>query len=201
MIPPLPLAHGTIEGIGDLWNGVLHPLRSPVQLMVLCALALVAGQRTKIAPPLIAFLLASVGGIGFSLLGPRLGLPEVPPLIPCVLAGLAGVLVAARIPLKRGALLGLFATGGFVLGWDSGQDPSTPWVLFKLLLGAWIGLAVALLNFANYAAMCPKRPLIKIGFRVLGSWVVASSVLFLAFTLRAARSSDAPPQIAPEQKG
>ena len=201
MIPPLPLAHGTIEGIGDLWNGVLHPLRSPVQLMVLCALALVAGQRTKIAPPLIAFLLASVGGIGFSLLGPRLGLPEVPPLLPCVLAGLAGVLVAARIPLQRFALLSLFVAGGFVLGWDSGQDPSTPWVLFKLLLGAWIGLAVALLNFANYAVMCPKRPWIKIGFRVLGSWVVASSILFLAFTLRAARSSDAPPQTAPEQKG
>ncbi len=201
MIPPLTLAHGTIEGIGDLWNGVLHPLRSPVQLMELCALALVAGQRTKIAAPLIAFLLASVGGIGFSLLGPRLGLSEAPPLIPCVLAGLTGVMVAARIPLKRGALLSLFAASGFVLGWDSGQDPVAPWVMFKLLLGAWIGLAVALLNFANYAAICPKRPWIKIGFRVLGSWVVASSILFLAFTLRATHSSNSPPQTAPEQKG
>jgi hydrogenase/urease accessory protein HupE len=200
VIPPLPLAHGTIEGIGDLWNGVLHPLRSPIQLMVLCALALVAGQRTKIAPLLIAFLLASVGGIVFSLLGPQLGLPEVPPLIPCVLAGVAGVMVAARTPLKRGALLSLFAAGGFVLGWDSGQDPSAPWVMFKLLLGAWIGLAVALLNFANYAAICPKRPWIKIGFRVLGSWVIASSILFLAFTLRGAPSNKAPQQTAPEQK-
>jgi len=169
--------------------------------MELCALALVAGQRTKIAPPLIAFLLASVGGLGFSLLGPRLGLPEAPPLVPCVLAGLSGLMVAARIPLKRVALLSLFAAGGFVLGWDSGQDPSPPWVMFKLLLGAWIGLAVALLNFANYAAMCPKRPWIKIGFRVLGSWVIASSILFLAFTLRAVHSRNAPQQTAPEQKG
>ena len=113
---------------------------------------------------------------------------------------MAGVIVAARIPLKRGALLSLFAASGFVLGWDSGQDPSTPWVLFKLLLGAWIGLAVTLLNLANYAAMCPKRPWIKIGVRVLGSWVVASSILFLAFTLKGAPSSNAPQKIASDQK-
>jgi len=201
VIPPLPIAHGTIEGIGDLWNGVLHPLRSPAHLMVLCGLALVAGQRTKITPPLIAFLLASAGGIGFSLLGPRLGIPEALPLLPCVLAGLAGVIAAARIPLRSVALLGLFAAGGFVLGWDSGQDPAEPWVMFKLLLGAWIGLAVALLNFANYAAMCPKRPWTKIGFRVLGSWVLASSILFLAFTMRVTRPNAAPTESAPNQKG
>ncbi|NBV85384.1 MAG: hypothetical protein EBS01_03775, partial [Verrucomicrobia bacterium] len=56
MIDPIPLAHGTIDGIGDIWNGILHPLREPAHLLVVLGLALLAAQRSRITPPLIAFL-------------------------------------------------------------------------------------------------------------------------------------------------
>jgi hydrogenase/urease accessory protein HupE len=176
----LPIAHGTLEGIGDLWNGVLHPLRSPAQLMVLCGLALLAGQRVRIRMLLTVFLVTSALGAAFTVLG----WPEPPTFLPCIIAGVTGVFAAARLPLRRNVQLALFAAAGFVLGWDSGQDPAPAWVTFKLLFGVWIGLAVIMLNLANYAVICPRKQWVKVGFRVLASWVVASSILFLAFSLR-----------------
>ena len=184
MIAPIPLAHGTIDGIGDIWNGILHPLREPAHLLVVLGLALLAAQRSRITPPLIAFLGASAAGLAFTLIGPRLGFNRPPDYLPCSIAGMAGVGAAARLPLSRLAITALFATGAFVIGWDSGQESTDPVALLKLLAGSWIGLAVMILNSANYASNCPKKLWIKVGFRVLGSWVAACSILYLAFTFR-----------------
>ena len=185
MTSEIPLAHGTIEGIGDLWNGILHPLREPAHIMVLCGLALIAGQRSRIKTQIVFFLAASAAGIAFTLVGPRFALSQPPQYLPSAVAGLTGAIVSTRLPLSLTAKTSLFAAAAFILGWDSGQDATDPLTLFKLLAGSWIGLAVVILNLANYASLCPKKQWAKIGFRVLGSWVAAASILFLAFTLRA----------------
>ncbi len=175
------IAHGSIDGVGDFWNGVYHPLRCPAHLLVLAGMALFAGQRARFKNPMMAFLGAAVVGLFLTQLP---GVPELPSVVPAAVAAVLGVLVALRKSLPQVLGIGLFAIGGLSLGWDSAPEQGSGWVVFKLLLGTWTGLALLSLNLVHYAAMVPKRPLLKVGFRVLGSWACAISALNLALTLR-----------------
>lgn len=177
----LPLAHGSIEGIGDLWNGALHPLRSPAQMMVLLGLGLFLGQRRRLRGNVGVFLLAVLFGLALT---QWRAIPEPPAYLLCLLSVLVGAFVALRKPFPARVERFLFAASGFLLGWDSQPEEGTFWSTLKVLLGVWIGLAVLLLNFGNYARMVPKKAWVKIGFRVLGSWILAVSILYLAFSLR-----------------
>ena len=177
----LILAHGSIEGVGDLWNGLLHPLRSPAHLLVLLTLGLLGGQNSRNKPAIIAFLAASFAGL--CCIGGAI-VPEPPAWLPSLISGLLGVLAAISLTTPVLAECLLFAVAGLVLGLDSAPDGATGWALFKILLGVWVGLAVLVLNLVNYAAMCPKKRWIAIAFRILGSWVAAISALSLALSLK-----------------
>lgn len=181
MSTPLLLAHGSIEGIGELWNGLLHPLRSPAHLLVLAGLGLFAGQRWSLRPFVSAFLIASIVGLTLT---QWQAAPDPPAFLPCTLSAALGAIVALRKPLPRPLSLLLFACSGFTLGWDSTPEAASAWNTFKMLLGVWAGLAVLLLNLAGYAKMPRRRPWVKIAFRVAGSWIMAISLLSLALALR-----------------
>ena len=43
--PQLAHAHSPIEGIGDFYNGMLHPLLVPSHVLLLLALGLLRGQQ------------------------------------------------------------------------------------------------------------------------------------------------------------
>ena len=43
--PGTALAHGSIEGIGDFYSGILHPALVPAHLLVLLSLGLLLGQQ------------------------------------------------------------------------------------------------------------------------------------------------------------
>jgi hydrogenase/urease accessory protein HupE len=176
-----PIAHGSIEGLGDLWNGLLHPLRSPAQLLVLVGLGLFAGQRRRFRPFAVPFLCASVAGL--SLTQWKL-VPEPPVFLLCLVSAFVGLWVALRKPMPLIAGQLLFGAAGFVLGWDSTPETESLVSTVKVLLGVWAGLAVLLVNLASYAQMAPRRGGLKIAFRVLGSWILAISVLYLALNFR-----------------
>ena len=110
----------------------------------------------------------------------------VPAAVLFCIALCAGILVAleARISFWcRGALL---AVAAIALGMDSGVETGATAVVIKTLLGTWIGLVVGLATIAYYASLAAerKRKWISIGLRVAGSWIVAISLLLLAFSLR-----------------
>jgi hydrogenase/urease accessory protein HupE len=178
----LILAHGSLEGVNQLWNGVLHPLRSPAHWLVLLGLGLFAGQRQRFRRYVWAF----AGGMGAGLFGGIWGDGWVFPTgVPCGLAVLLGGVVVVRRALPEWLGWGIYGMAGAVMGWNSGPEDATGWeALLPMGLGAWVGGMAVLLNLANYAAMCPKRPWVKIAFRVLGSWIAAISVLYLALALR-----------------
>ncbi len=175
------LAHGSIEGIGDLWNGLLHPLRSPAHLLILVALGLLAGQRQHLRAPVVCFV--TVCGGTLILMG-LLGSSPPPAWFLSGLSAVLGVLLAGALPITRLAQTLVFGIAGLTLAADSTPDDAHGWVLFKNLIGVWIGLAVLILNLANYGAMCPRKPWVTIAFRVLGSWIAAVSILSLALNLR-----------------
>jgi hydrogenase/urease accessory protein HupE len=182
MLHLFPIAHGSIEGLGDLWNGVLHPLRSPAQVLVLLGLGLFAGQRRRLRPLAVSFLWASAAGFGLNLVWR--GIPEPPVFLLCVVSAFLGVWVAIRKPMPTAVAKLLFAVAGWVLAWDSLPEADSLWSAFKVSLGVWVGLAVILLNLGSYAQMAPKKGWVRTVFRVLGSWIMAISVLYLALSLR-----------------
>ncbi len=52
------------------------------------------------------------------------------------------------------------------------------------LLGTWVGLFLILVDVALYVSLLMKRKWAQIGVRVLASWIIAISLLVLAFALR-----------------
>ncbi len=177
----LPIAHGSIDGLGDVWNGVLHPLRSPAQCLVLLGLGLLAGQRFRFRAQILWFLTGAFGGLLQTQIP---NLPELPISALCLLSASLGAAVALRKPISKPTGILIFATAGWILGWDSIPEPAPVFKIAKLLVGIWVGLGLILSNLANYAALCPRKAWCKIAFRILGSWITAISFLYLAFSLR-----------------
>jgi len=183
-LPQMALAHSPIEGIGQFYSGLLHPLLVPAHALALVLFALLLGQAGISGmrmgyPPFLLFL-----GVGLILAGFNIPIGINRELALLGIALLCGSLVAFqwRPPV---ALLALVGTGlGLVMGADSGVDGLSRQQTFAALLGCWLGAVVALIVIAGVVELL-KRPWQRVAVRVLGSWGVASSVLVLALaTLR-----------------
>ena len=68
---------------------------------------------------------------------------------------------------------------------DSGVNPGTAgWATAKTLFATGLSLFVWVVNVAYYSSRLPTYQWMKIGVRVVGSWIVAIAFLMLAFSLR-----------------
>lgn len=180
MIPASALAHSPIEGIGEFYSGLLHPLFVPAHLLLVIASGLFVGQRgaKDNQPALFGFLAGVAVGLvaaGFSV-GDRI---EV-----FILAGGAaiGILVVARLDLNRFWCVSIVALAGLLLGMDSTQDALSGKEKFASLFGSGLGLYLLFLYPMALADMFTKRAWQTIGVRVIGSWIAASSLLVLALS-------------------
>jgi len=173
-------AHTAIEGIDALYNGILHPLIVPAHLLGLLALGLLTGQQRELriqrvlpiflVPLFVALLYVALGGV---LIVEQLLL---------LWAILCGSLVALKLSLPRWILWACLVGEGLLIGLDSvpmgleGKDR------FALLFGIFLGAGL----FLMYLAMIIQRlihPWQQIGVRVLGSWIIASSLLVLTLSI------------------
>jgi urease accessory protein len=176
-------AHAPVKGMGDLFNGLLHPLTTPAHLLIVLGLGLWIGQRTplNLKTPMLVFAPLSAA----ALLGTMTGaVTTVHPSFLLALALVAGALVALDKPLPTLWAGALFALAALGLGFDSGVDSTTTATVLKTLLGTWISLLLLVVDIAIYISLCTKKPWQKIGVRVVGSWIVAISLLVLAFALK-----------------
>nr|WP_241263229.1 HupE/UreJ family protein [Parahaliea mediterranea] len=178
-------AHSPIEGIGQFYGGLLHPLLVLPHALCLLAFALLVGQRGVRAmqvgyPPFLATLAIGLVLAGFSI---PLGIASEPVLL--TLTAACGVLVALQWspPLFAFTLLG--AVIGLVVGADSGVEGLSRQQTFAALLGCWLGAVVALIVIAGLVELF-TRPWQRVVVRVLGSWGSASAILVLALALRGA---------------
>lgn len=106
---------------------------------------------------------------------------------PPVLLGLAlgaAVLVALEKKIPPTGLHALLAVAALVIGLDSAVESSSTVSVLKTLAGTWISLGVLLADIAIYASFCTKKQWLKVGIRVIGSWIIAIALLVLAFSLR-----------------
>jgi hydrogenase/urease accessory protein HupE len=184
LVAPRAEAHLTSSGLGPFYDGLLHLLLTPGDLLLVIGLALYAGLRGRdsgramlIALP-CAWLAGGLYGLSFST---ELLLPVV-----ATLALLAvGLLLAADVPLPRSVLVLLAIVIGALQGLQNGSAMARSGGGLSALLGivsgcfAIVALLAALASTRNSGWQ-------RIALRVSGSWIAAIGLLMLGWTLRGA---------------
>lgn len=185
-MPSVALAHLVNSGLGPFYDGALHLLLSPGDLLGLVAAALLAGlcgsragRLTVIALP-AAWLLSGLIGLNLPV---TLDLPWLSVLSLVIL----GVLVAADLklpPIAIAALGGLYGVlHGLLNGSALAAIGAGPLSLFGIV--ATVVMVVLLVS----AAVIPlKAAWTRVAVRVAGSWVVAVGMLMVGWFIRGAAS-------------
>ena len=182
--PGVAQAHLVTSGLGPFYDGALHVLLSPGDLLGVLALAFWAGLRGAVAGRLavvvmpIAWLLAGMVGLAL----PMVLEPSWPGALSYLLVG---VLLAANLKLPPWGV-GALATGyGALHGLLNGSALAAIGADWPALLG--VVTTVCLLTLLISAAVVPLRAEWgHVVLRVMGSWVAAIGLLMLGWTLQSA---------------
>src|SRR6056297_2663516 len=115
-VPGVVRAHSPIEGVGEFYGGMLHPLLVPAHALALLVYSLLVGQRGIRAmhlayPAFMAALAVGLFAAGFSIAP---ALPSETLLL--VLADCCGLLVALHAPVPLFMFVPLGAVLGVVMG-------------------------------------------------------------------------------------
>jgi urease accessory protein len=177
------LAHVPIEGWGDFANGAVHPLLNPAHLLVLVGLALLLGQQVplKVQTPMLFFASAAAVSLALTVTG------FVPVISPPVIAAIAlclGVSVAVARPPHPHVIHAFCAVAGFILGLDSEVGTGGASAVAQTLVGTWLCMNLLTGYIALASSNAAGKPIAANAIRILGSWIVAISLLTLAFSLR-----------------
>lgn len=179
---PLPAeAHLTSTGMGPVYDGLLHLLLSPEDVIAVLALALFAGQRGAAHGRWVLFVLS-----GAWLVGGLSGLTTATihgAALTFVSFLLLGALLAADAALPLYAttalagLIGLFH--GYLNGGGMGPPADGALALLGLVFAVFVVVALA-----SSLVVSLRQQWHRIAVRVVGSWIVASGLLMLGWALR-----------------
>lgn len=181
LLPEIACAHILFEGFDNFYNGLFHPVFVPAHLLLLIAIGLFLGQKgledTQIA--LVSFWASVFVGliVAWFSLGYQI---EVFLLIN---TSIVGLLVAASPPIPLPWYVFIGIATGFLIGLDSSQDSLSGLDKILALLGSGVGISFFVLYPVILANKFNKKSWQRIGIRIVGSWVAASSFLVLAFTV------------------
>jgi len=175
-------AHLNSTGMGPFYDGLMHFLMSPEDIIPVLALALLAGlrgasygRRALFVLP-TAWFLGALGGLSALAANPH-------PFIAAAWFLLLGGLVAADVNLSLHAttaiaiLLGLYH--GYLNGTGMGQSLSVMVILLGLVFGIFVLIALVAAFVVRLHASWAR-----IAVRVGGSWIAASGLLMLGWAVR-----------------
>ncbi len=178
-------AHGSIPGANAFLGGLVHPWLAAAHLAGLVAVGLMATQQGLSPRPheLLGLAVGLLAGVaGASLVGD----PDTDrALWLLTLATALGVVLDRRFPVAW--RLWMPACIGVAIGLGSGDPGFTGAKRIALLAGSLIGALVlpAQLAVALEAALQRwPHPALRIGLRVLSSWLAACAVLLTALAYR-----------------
>jgi hydrogenase/urease accessory protein HupE len=175
-------AHLNSTGMGPFYDGLMHFLMSPEDIIPVLALALLAGlrganygRRTLFVLP-TAWLLGALAGLTAAAANPH---PFAASAWFLLLGGLlaADAKLSLRLTTALAALLGLYH--GYLNGTGMG--------LFETAAVAVVGLVFAVFVLIALAAALVVRlqaHWARIAVRVAGSWIAASGLLMLGWAVR-----------------
>jgi len=175
-------AHLVETGFGAFYDGVAHVALTASDLLVVLALALLAGQRGTEAARWSLFALP-VAWICGGLAGMTLGIDATLPVLTTLSFGVAGALVALRMPLPSAVIATYAALVGGVHGIANATTLAAGRSEALVLVGA--ACAVFCLFAITSAQVTPLREgWTSIAVRVAGSWVAAAAILMIGWQAR-----------------
>jgi urease accessory protein len=182
-IAPEPAyAHLMNTGFGPFYDGLLHLLLTPENVLPVIAMALFAGRRgprdgraVLFALPL-AWLAGSVAGL---VLAPGLALPVVTAAVTIAL----GVMLALNAPVSPATVLAMAVSLGVVNGVLNGSELAAVRGSVLTALGTVVAIFATVSLLAARAASL-RSEWARIAVRVAGSWIGAVGLLMLGWTMR-----------------
>ena len=183
LLPAAAHAHLVNTGLGPFYDGVSHFLLTPEDILPALALALLAGLRGARAGRLVLFVFPAGWLVG-GLIG--LALPSSSPSTAITMMSFIalGALVAADARLRPKWVAAIAIVVGVLHGIFNGA------AMAEARLGALgiFGIAASLFVLVALAAalvIALRAPWMRIAVRVAGSWIVATGLLLLGWSLRA----------------
>jgi len=184
LAPAVARAHLVTTGLGPVYDGITHLVVSPSDLLIVAALALLAGLggagrgRLVLATLPLAWLVGGLLGLQGST---ELGLPVL--MAAALLA--AGVLVALDLDLPRIAV-GFLAVGlGLFWGVLNGTALAEAGAGVLSLVGIVVTVTVVATLLAGLAVGA-RAAWARIVVRVAGSWIAAIAILMLGWAIKGA---------------
>ena len=176
------LAHSPINGIGNFYNGFLHPFFIPSHIMLILANAVFLGQYgvKNIQTPLYFFVFSTMFGLIFSLFSSDI---KIETFI-LFLSTIIGLIVALNY--KKSILLYIMLSllSGFMLGIDSTQEKLILRDKIIALIGSFISIALLFSSVIVLSDYLNKKKWQQIAIRIFGSWIGAISIMVLALSLK-----------------
>jgi hypothetical protein len=174
-------AHLVETGLGPVYDGIAHFVLSPEDLLPAFALAIFAGLRGKEYVRSVIFLLPAawfIGGIAAILIGDPIF--KVPAWLLLIAAG---ALVASDLRLSVVATGAIAIILGALLGVGNGSGLARAGSGLRELCGI-AGAVFVLTTLVSAGAIILCREWMRIAWRVAGSWIAASGLLLLGWSLR-----------------
>jgi len=175
-------AHLNSTGMGPIYDGLMHFLMSPEDLVPALALALLAGLRGAAYGRRASFTLPVAW-----LLGGLFGMTAAATTGSAVFSSLwfllLGGLVIADAKVSLSPMTALAALLGFVHGYLNGTGMGQSGFAVAALLGLTAGVFVLIVLAAAFVIQL-RAHWARIAVRVAGSWIAASGLLMLGWSFR-----------------
>jgi urease accessory protein len=180
---PIPAeAHLNSTGMGPFYDGLMHFLLSPEDIMPVFALALFVGLRGTNYGRRALFVLPTAWLLG-ALAGLRATGVGFHPFIGAVWFLLLGGVVAADAKLSLRVTTGLAALIGLYHGYLNGIGMGQSLSVIIIVLGLVFAIFVLVALVAAFVVRL-RAPWARIAVRVGGSWIAASGLLMFGWAIR-----------------
>ncbi len=174
-------AHLVETGLGPVYDGIAHFALTPEDLIPALALAVLAGLRGRdharrvifVLP--LAWLLAGILGTAA-----RVSVPDSLSWVPLLVLG---GLVAADFRLPAAATTAMAAAVGLFLGLANGYAMVQAGPGIRGVLGI-VGAVFVVTTLSAACAAAWQSGWLRIAWRIAGSWIAASGLLLLGWSLR-----------------
>lgn len=178
---PQAHAHLIETGLGPVYDGIAHFALTPEDLIPALALAMLAGLRSRDHARRAIFALPLAWLLG-GLLGAaaRISMPDSLSWVPLLVLG---GLVAADLRLPVAATTAIAIAVGLFLGLANGYAMAQA----GLGVRGVVGIVGAVFVVTTLGAACTAAwhsGWLRIAWRVAGSWIAASGLLLLGWSLR-----------------
>ncbi len=183
-VPGPAQAHLVETGFGAFYDGIAHLAVTPADLLVVVALALLAGQRGTRAARFAVFALP-VAWFAGGVIGARWPSAPALPLLTTLTFAVAGALVALNAKVRDVGVAALGIAAGLLHGLVNGATMALAGAT-GLVLGGAVSAIFCLTAIVSAEVTALPAGWSRIVVRVGGSWIAAAGLLMLGWLARTA---------------